>query len=175
LALQIEPNDHVLDLCCAPGNHEDCCRFKNRQMDTVLIKDLGAKLCMISNIISSEGTGTVTGVDISPHRVATCRSLVKRYKIAERVRLFNADGMTFNVHAPSRLGPRVIRESDYDEPSHKRQRSDQSQTAEPSKPSIIKPFYAPKILRFDPQLQGEAYLYDKVRSLGCRLYGIDYC
>ncbi|KAI8578845.1 hypothetical protein K450DRAFT_244795 [Umbelopsis ramanniana AG] len=140
LALQVQPNDHVLDLCCAPG----------------------AKLCMISNIIGSEGTGTVTGVDISPHRVATCRSLVKRYQVAERVRLFNADGTTFKVYAPSRLGARVIREADGENPDRKRQQISQGQTAESSKPASIKPFYAPKILRFDPQMQGEEYLYDKV-------------
>ncbi|KAI9286261.1 S-adenosyl-L-methionine-dependent methyltransferase [Umbelopsis sp. AD052] len=140
LALQVQPNDHVLDLCCAPG----------------------AKLCMISNIIGSEGTGTVTGVDISPHRVATCRSLVKRYKVAERVRLFNADGTTFKVYAPSRLGARVIRQATGDRPDRKRQHITQGQTAESSKPASIKPFYAPKILRFDPQMQGEEYLYDKV-------------
>lgn len=117
---------------------------------------------MISNIIGSEGTGTVTGVDISPHRVATCRSLVKRYKVAERVRLFNADGTAFKVYAPSRLGARVIREADCNQPDRKRQQISQGQTGYSSKPPTVNPFYAPKMLRFDPQLQGEEYLYDKV-------------
>jgi len=131
---------------------------------SLLIGPVGAKLCMISNIIGSEGTGTVTGVDISPHRVATCRSLVKRYKVAERVRLFNTDGTTFKVYAPSRLGARVIREADCEKPDRKRQHISQGQTGDSSKPPSVKPFYAPKILRFDPQLQGEEYLYDKVRT-----------
>lgn len=42
-------------------------------------------------------------------------------------------------------------------------------TPPPSPPSTshaitsLKPFWAPKMLRFDPQLQGPEYLYDKVR------------
>ncbi|CAO3641674.1 unnamed protein product [Cunninghamella blakesleeana] len=85
-ALNITKNDHILDLCCAPG----------------------AKLCMISNIIGMEGIGTVTGVDIAPHRLATCRSLVKKYKVGNRVRLYDADGTTFDIPAPSRLGAIVF-------------------------------------------------------------------
>jgi hypothetical protein len=146
----------VIILQCYGGKVEQC--------KSVLMGLVGAKLCMISNIIGSEGTGTVTGVDISPHRVATCRSLVKRYKVAERVRLFNADGTTFKVYAPSRLGARVIREENGDNSDRKRQQISQEQTAKSSKPASIKPFYAPKILRFDPQLQGEEYLYDKVKD-----------
>ncbi|RUS18102.1 hypothetical protein BC937DRAFT_89149, partial [Endogone sp. FLAS-F59071] len=77
-ALDIHPDDHILDLCCAPG----------------------AKLCMISNLLTTIGSGTVTGVDISPHRAAICRSLVRKYKVGARVRLFVADGTTFCVPAP---------------------------------------------------------------------------
>lgn len=116
---------------------------------------------MISNILGSEGTGTVTGVDISSHRVATCRSLVKRYKVAERVRLFNADGTTFSVHAPSRVGAKVLKKYDsIPEPSEKKRKGNEDVPLKIA--DRINPFHAPKTLRFDPQLRGEAFLYDKV-------------
>ncbi|CAO3591646.1 unnamed protein product [Absidia cylindrospora] len=73
-------------LCCAPG----------------------AKLCMISNIIGIEAAGTATGVDIASHRLATCRSLVKKYRVGSRIRLYEADGTKFDVPAPSRLGSIVF-------------------------------------------------------------------
>ncbi|KAJ3216064.1 hypothetical protein HDU67_009944 [Dinochytrium kinnereticum] len=82
-ALSVEPNDHVLDLCCAPGG----------------------KMCLVADLQGNEDgvVGTVTGVDVSSHRIATCRSVLRKYKI-RRARLFLSDGTTFNVHAPSRVG-----------------------------------------------------------------------
>ncbi|KAJ3331727.1 hypothetical protein HDU76_002390 [Blyttiomyces sp. JEL0837] len=82
-ALDIQPNDHVLDLCCAPGG----------------------KMCLMGDLQgdSIDVVGTVTGVDISRQRIYTCKSLLRKYKM-RRVRLFEADGTTFNVHAPSRVG-----------------------------------------------------------------------
>src|SRR6185436_8782330 len=59
---------------------------------------------MISDLLGTNGTGTVTGVDISKHRAATCRSLLKKYRIG-RARLFVTDGTTFGVRAPSFLDP----------------------------------------------------------------------
>ena len=47
-----------------------------------------------------EGGGTVTGVDISKHRLATCRSLARKYRLY-RTRLFHGDGTRFEVGAPS--------------------------------------------------------------------------
>ena len=123
-ALELEKDDQVLDLCCAPG----------------------AKLCMISNLLGREGLGTATGVDLANHRLATCRSLLKKYKVGERVRLFEADGTTFLVPPPSRLGNQKIHEID----RQKRQK------VEP-----VKPFWASRLLRFDTQVNQEA-LYDKV-------------
>jgi 16S rRNA C967 or C1407 C5-methylase (RsmB/RsmF family) len=66
-ALSVEPSDHVLDLCCAPGG----------------------KTCLIGDMQGDgdDVTGTVTGVDVSKHRIATCKSLVRKYKL-RRVRLF---------------------------------------------------------------------------------------
>ncbi|RUS23894.1 hypothetical protein BC938DRAFT_474447 [Jimgerdemannia flammicorona] len=187
-ALELNPDDHVLDLCCAPG----------------------AKLCMIANLLAS-GTGTVTGVDISPHRAATCRSLVRRYKAGARARLFVADGTVFNVLAPRiaarrfaggvegtvrvemegegyadgdvRVEVGVVRgrvEADsstaISSTEHIRSSIPPSATSASSGPSSstsspspslsavapVKPFWAPKLLRFDPQLRGPGYLYDKV-------------
>lgn len=66
-ALGIEPNEHILELCCAPGN----------------------KLCMISDIQASlgEGFGSVTGVDIDERRLSNAKNLLKKYK-AVTARLF---------------------------------------------------------------------------------------
>ncbi|KAI9911224.1 hypothetical protein PsorP6_009642 [Peronosclerospora sorghi] len=80
--LNIQPGEHVLDLCCAPG----------------------AKLTMIADLLHFQGS--VTGVDYSISRLVACRHLVYKYKlqcvsdaaIAEwRCRLFHADGRTFNI------------------------------------------------------------------------------
>lgn len=63
--------EHILDLCCAPG----------------------MKLSLIGLIVGKEGS--VTGVDISKDRLATCRSIVKKHKVP-RCRLFQKDGRVFN-------------------------------------------------------------------------------
>ncbi|KAI8078738.1 S-adenosyl-L-methionine-dependent methyltransferase [Halteromyces radiatus] len=125
-ALELQPDDHVLDLCCAPG----------------------AKLCMIANVLGLQGTGTVTGVDIASHRLATCRSLVKKYRVGSRVRLYEADGTTFDVPAPSRLGSILFEE---DERKNKKRKVDVGWK---------KPFWAPKTLRHDASTTHR--LYDKV-------------
>ncbi|KAI9310374.1 S-adenosyl-L-methionine-dependent methyltransferase, partial [Dichotomocladium elegans] len=115
-ALDLAPSDQVLDLCCAPG----------------------AKLCMIANLI--EASGSATGVDCAKHRLATCRSLLKKYKVGNHVRLFEADSTTFRVPPPL--------------PPKERQQKSSTQ----HKP--VRPFWAPRLLRFDPQTS--AALYDKV-------------
>lgn len=84
-ALSVSLNDHVLDLCCAPG----------------------AKTCYISDLQGRIGAGTVTGVDLSKQRLSVCRSLVKKYKL-EKCRLFHADGTDFDIYAPSRIGSTVL-------------------------------------------------------------------
>lgn len=84
-ALSITSNDHVLDLCCAPG----------------------AKTCYISDLIGNTGNGTVTGVDLSKQRLSVCKSLAKKYKL-DKYRLFHADGTTFDVYAPSRIGSTIL-------------------------------------------------------------------
>lgn len=132
-ALELTKDDQVLDLCCAPG----------------------AKLCMIANILGRDGLGTATGVDLAGHRLATCRSLLKKYKVGEKVRLFEADGTTFQVPPPSRLGSRLINrdnnEPEKDMPTRKRQKIE-----------LVKPFWASRLLRFDNQTPDTSASYDKV-------------
>ncbi|XP_051135062.1 rRNA (cytosine-C(5))-methyltransferase NOP2C [Andrographis paniculata] len=77
-ALGVSPGDHVLDLCAAPG----------------------AKLCMILDLLG--GSGSVTGVDISRHRLAASRTMLQKYKLGERCRLFVADGTKFSL-IPTRV------------------------------------------------------------------------
>ncbi|KAM1701617.1 hypothetical protein ACFXTH_026978 [Malus domestica] len=77
-ALSISVGDHVLDLCAAPG----------------------AKLCMISDLLGN--SGSVTGVDVSSHRLAACRTMLQKYALGNRCRLFVADGTTFSL-VPTRV------------------------------------------------------------------------
>ena len=79
-ALGPQPGDHCLDLCCAPG----------------------AKLCYISDLVGH--TGTVTGVDCSRERLASCRTVVKKYGLP-RARLFLCDGQNFDQPVPSLRAP----------------------------------------------------------------------
>ncbi|XP_019088055.1 PREDICTED: uncharacterized protein LOC104729111 [Camelina sativa] len=72
-ALGISPGDHVLDLCAAPG----------------------AKLCMMLDLLGDKGSAT--GVDVARHRLAACRTLLQKYGLGERSRLFLADGTSFSV------------------------------------------------------------------------------
>lgn len=73
LALDVNPGDHVLDLCAAPG----------------------AKLCMLADLL--QNSGTLTGVDIAKHRLASCRTMLQKYGLEDHCRLFVADGTLFNL------------------------------------------------------------------------------
>ncbi|KAJ2847955.1 hypothetical protein IWW36_003577 [Coemansia brasiliensis] len=87
MSLDVRPGDNVLDLCCAPG----------------------AKLLFLAELLephngkeAANTCGTVTGVDVSLHRMATCRSLVKKHsgKNKQFIRLYVQDGRTFGIGAP---------------------------------------------------------------------------
>ncbi|XVF18039.1 hypothetical protein REPUB_Repub10bG0177100 [Reevesia pubescens] len=72
-SLRISQGDHILDLCAAPG----------------------AKLCMMLDLLG--GSGSVTGVDVARHRLAACRTMLQKYSLGDRCRLFVADGTTFSL------------------------------------------------------------------------------
>jgi 16S rRNA C967 or C1407 C5-methylase (RsmB/RsmF family) len=116
-ALDLKPTDHVLDICCAPG----------------------AKTCLIAQTVVD---GSVTGVDASYTRLAVTKNLVKRLEL-RRVRLFNYDARVFDVHAPTRIGPTVLKNVEGKE-----------------KGDLIKPMHASRLLRHDQQYIG--FLYDSV-------------
>ncbi|XP_052145240.1 uncharacterized protein LOC127764397 isoform X2 [Oryza glaberrima] len=73
LALDVQPGEHVLDLCAAPG----------------------AKLCMLADMLG--GRGSLTGVDVAKHRLAACRTMLQKYSLGDRCRLFVADGTSFSI------------------------------------------------------------------------------
>lgn len=133
-ALEIQPTDHVLDICCAPG----------------------AKLLYISDFLRQHipeseyprglihaKAGTVTGVDIAKHRLSSCRNLLKKYKVM-MARLFCEDATGFSVPAPD-LGFLLP------ENREKRKREAESDTATsttPLKPiDVPKAFWADRLVR----------------------------
>lgn len=50
---------------------------------------------MIADLLGS--SGSVTGVDIAKHRLAACRTMLQKYALGDRCRLFVADGTTFSL------------------------------------------------------------------------------
>ncbi|KAJ3127678.1 hypothetical protein HK100_009596 [Physocladia obscura] len=179
----VAADDHVLDLCCAPG----------------------AKLCLLADLIEQNAnirtqnpqtrnaanphkatsptsihlSGSVTGVDLSPHRIATCKSLLRKYKVS-RFRLFALDGTTFNVHAPSRIGAwsrasglqhldnapisteKLAVSADQTVETEVKTEDFSIVTAATISTTLIKPFHVTKLLRNDPQIVSPRLLYDKV-------------
>jgi 16S rRNA C967 or C1407 C5-methylase (RsmB/RsmF family) len=121
-ALEINSNDHVLDLCVAPAG----------------------KLAYISDLIGMEGNGTCTGIDISQSRLFTAKNLLLKYK-HQKIRLFLLDGQVFDVRPPTKLGGKTLLEATFKDCV-----------------KFVKPFYASRLLRNDPQYFASDLLYDKV-------------
>ncbi|KAL0478753.1 ribosomal RNA small subunit methyltransferase F [Acrasis kona] len=80
-SLNPKPNEHVLDLCCAPG----------------------AKLCFIQDYVTLDNNKaqsvSLTGTDINLSRLHTCKTLLKKYKTLN-TRLLLADGTKYNCSVP---------------------------------------------------------------------------
>ena len=55
----------------------------------------GAKLCMLADMLGS--TGSLTGVDVAKHRLSACRTMLQKYSLGDRTRLFVADGTLFSI------------------------------------------------------------------------------
>ncbi|CAM6038045.1 unnamed protein product [Sphagnum compactum] len=72
-ALEVSHCDHVLDLCAAPG----------------------AKLCMVAELLGA--SGSLTAVDIAQPRLAACRTMLQKYGLGSRIRLYLGDGTTFSL------------------------------------------------------------------------------
>ncbi|KAL5557543.1 hypothetical protein UlMin_039779 [Ulmus minor] len=62
----------------------------------------GAKLCLVLNLLGE--MGSVTGVDVSRHRLAACRTMIQKYESGDCCRLFVADGTSFSL-TPIRAHP----------------------------------------------------------------------
>lgn len=64
-------------------------------LSSVCVLSTGAKLCLISDLL--DDSGSVTGVDVSRHRLAACRTMLQKYALGSLCRLFVADGTTFSI------------------------------------------------------------------------------
>ena len=117
-ALDPQPGEHVLDLCCAPG----------------------AKLCFIADRMGL--TGSVTGVDVCAERLAACRTLCQKYGV-ENARLFVADGTTFCVPPPpaTPVVPAAGAGPHDQQPRTKRQRATAAAAAAAAAPDGSMPFF----------------------------------
>ena len=70
--------------------------FLFRDILTFHLYDMqGAKLCMLADMLGS--TGSLTGVDVAKHRLAACRTMLQKYSLGDRSRLFVADGTSFSI------------------------------------------------------------------------------
>jgi 16S rRNA C967 or C1407 C5-methylase (RsmB/RsmF family) len=147
--LDLNKDDHVLDLCAAPGSK------------TRYICDL-----------MGEGLGSVTGVDFSEDRLNVAKKLLQRHPCS-RWRLFLMDGSEFDIRPPTRIGkdflpfhPVEIKKGG-NEPTKIAFNKDNQVKNENTKKrkreeGFIKPFHATRLLKSDPQYNNPLNLYDKV-------------
>ncbi|KAJ2889105.1 hypothetical protein FB639_000157 [Coemansia asiatica] len=149
LSLSVEPGDNVLDLCCAPG-------AKLLYLAELVAenKDMDAE-----NVLAKRGSAT--GVDISQHRAATCRSIITKYAGQNKghVRIFVEDGTTFDAKAPAKSwwDPRVTKEAMSETLDRKRQ----SMSKRQMRKRQGTPWFAAHLLS-TPYANSGAELYDRV-------------
>lgn len=98
-ALEVEPHHHVLDLCSAPGAKLACIFDRMWSLYSNQNPSRNAGDTTASGNLAPF-SGTVTGVDVSAHRLQACKSLCQKYCLS-RVRLFLCDGSKFDTLAPS--------------------------------------------------------------------------
>lgn len=61
---------------------------------TLYMDVAGAKLCMMAECLGD--SGSLTAVDIARPRLAACRTMVQKYGLGRRVRLYLGDGTIFS-------------------------------------------------------------------------------
>jgi hypothetical protein len=59
------------------------------------VKCAGAKLCMVAELLGA--SGSLTAVDIAQPRLAACRTMLQKYGLGSRIRLYLGDGTTFSL------------------------------------------------------------------------------
>ncbi|CAN8251324.1 unnamed protein product [Cochlearia groenlandica] len=150
-ALGISPGDHVLDLCAAPG----------------------AKLCMMLDLLGQKGTAT--GVDVARHRLAACITMLLKYGVGERSRLFLADGTTFSVPPPTTNLPCGSSVDDHDETfkqwTSRRPYRERKQEAKARNKFVLPPNGQPEIIFYG---QSSGVIGLKKKELYGPLDQIDY-
>ncbi|GER55292.1 ribosomal RNA small subunit methyltransferase [Striga asiatica] len=125
LALGVSPGDHVLDLCAAPG----------------------AKLCMILDLLGSS-SGSVTAVDISQHRLAATRTMVRKYGLGDLCRLFVADGTTFSLTQSRASRPNLENSKTYGQWTPRRPYKERKSAAKARQKQISG---SPELIFYGPQ------------------------
>ncbi|KAJ1674930.1 hypothetical protein EV182_002274 [Spiromyces aspiralis] len=102
-ALDIQPTDHVLDMCAAPGIKLLLTAEFMAQKWMAMRSAVGSeKGTTHFNCADEAGYGTVTGVDIHRHRALNCRSLVSSVDLLvnSRIRLYVSDATKFDTPPP---------------------------------------------------------------------------
>ncbi|KAJ1918288.1 hypothetical protein H4219_002685 [Mycoemilia scoparia] len=171
-ALDIQPNDHILDLCSAPGTKmllmcESLIKAW-REQSPLPYKEPKSHL----DCADEYGNGTVTAVEIEKHRAESCRSRIKKanFVVSSRVRLYNTDGTRFNVPPPNKDWWDVKAMRRWKEEGRELSKDKDTKRLPGSKAinSFVKstnisqlPWYSPKPLRSEFSL-GNNGLYDKV-------------
>lgn len=105
----------------------------------------------------------LTGVDISRHRLSTCRALARKYHLY-RTRLFLDDGATFDVGAPACAKDIVAHRRSAKGKLKATASACDTRTCTSTTTLMKRPFHEPKFLS-DLPVELSAGLYDKVGAM----------